>query len=256
MTLTHKEIFQLHLKSNNSAVPVKLHKPLKKGDVVKINMDTGITADPSANDRVGRFGVILADGALNDVVACNINGIVMAKISDHPKAGGCLIPTTVNQLVSDNKIDGTVEINDTVSFYRCMVGVVPNIIKTFGDVVQPHADDDTFDLDDYIGGYEKITLNFYDPVEEDDVELEIEAGDADQTYTKAHLVVTLAETAGTVTLLLDSKTTDLDIDMKITAENDNGSNELSFNYKVIEDATASQADETVLVKPLALVEKI
>ena len=256
MTYTHEEIFKLHLKSQSNTIPVKLHKTLKKGSVVKINMDTGVTSSPSANDREGRFGILLQGGLKDDILPCSINGVVSALISDSPKAGANLIPTSTDLLISDNKIDGTVEINESVPFYRVLQGLAPYKLKDIVSLTLDQADLQAITLATFFKNHISAKVNFFDPIEEDAVELELDVGDSDAVYTKAHLVVTLAETAGAFTLTFDSKAEDLSTVVTLEVSNTNGSVNTVFPLIVEDGATKALVQGASLEQPLGIVEKI
>ena len=102
------------LKSGSKVIPAKAHAAISKGMVVQISLATGLTSAPSANDRLGFFGVALENVAKDAEGSFAIDGIVEV-LSGAAITYGALLDCS-----ADMKVDPLADQTDGNGFARAI----------------------------------------------------------------------------------------------------------------------------------------
>ena len=104
------------LKSGAKVIPAKAHAAISKGMVVQIALATGLTSAPSANDRLGFFGVALEDVAKDAEGSFAIDGIV------EMLSGSAITYGSLLDCSADMKVDPLADQTDGNGFARAIEG--------------------------------------------------------------------------------------------------------------------------------------
>lgn len=115
MTRTLADTFDDYMESLPKKVVVaQAHAAISKGMVIQLAISTGLTSAPSANDRLGFFGVALEDVALGAKGRFVVDGFVQV-LSGNAITLGALVDCS-----ADMKVDPTTTQTDGNAFARVL----------------------------------------------------------------------------------------------------------------------------------------
>lgn len=115
MTRTLADTFDDYMESLPKKVVVaKAHAAISKGMVIQLAISTGLTSAPSANDRLGFFGVALEDVALGAKGRFAVDGFVQVL------SGAAITLGSLVDCSADMKVDPTQTQTDGNAFARVL----------------------------------------------------------------------------------------------------------------------------------------